>query len=198
MSEQIREARAETESPTVEQDLAAILSAALRHPDLPAGIHNDIMDGLNDLINDGINTASPEFIRAALDRRPVQTGDRPSGGVLERLRASLSTDVDYRPISIERAEALTDRILAYDDDEQTHALIVLLHGLVHAHYAKERPDVEALAMFAAHRGYAKTVHFTEGLREFASLDPDAPDDLRVLSRQYTADEGEDTKQDRSE
>lgn len=82
-------------------------------------------------------------------------------------------DSEYRPLTLERAEALIDRIVINDDDEHAHALIELLNGLAHAYLKKiERPDVEALVLFATRRAYAQTMHFYDCFDEFSGLDSD--------------------------
>ena len=105
---------------------------------------------------------------------------------LERIKAALETPFDYKPITVERAVELADKILAYDNDEQAHQFIELLNGICAAHLARDNrlADVESLVMFAAHQAYSRTIHFTACYGEFAQLDPNSPDDLRLLTRKF--------------
>lgn len=47
-------------------DLAELLAAVMRHPDLPASIHNNLADGLNDAFHEQAAITEPFFIRRAL------------------------------------------------------------------------------------------------------------------------------------
>ena len=52
--------------------LAALLSAVLRHPDLPVRLYNDIMGGINEVYSDSGDernrlAESPEYIALVLD-----------------------------------------------------------------------------------------------------------------------------------
>jgi hypothetical protein len=88
---------------------------------------------------------------------------------------------NYQHITPSQAQALTDQIIQQDEDEQAHAFITLLNGLIAAHYAElaelrgegsEHFDMEGLAREAANRAYSKTFHFNDGATEFTMLDAD--------------------------
>jgi hypothetical protein len=124
--------------------------------------------------------------------QPKAAAARPETA-LDRMQPYIQSNLDYKPITLERAVELTDKIVAYDDDEQVYAFIELLYGICAAHFTKGavgRPDVESLVMEAAQKAYSRTVHFNAALHEFAWLDLSKPDDLRVVTRQFGESEGE--------
>jgi len=102
--------------------------------------------------------------------------------VLQRMQDALSVPFDYKPITHEQAAELADRITHYEDDEVVYALIKLLHGICEAKFHNK--DVEGLVLYAVHRAYSKTVHFSDAYQEFAQLDPNSERDSRVLQRRF--------------
>jgi hypothetical protein len=80
---------------------------------------------------------------------------------------------DYPPISIERAEALVERIIEPCEDEQVLAFIELLHGITFAHLDERmnaphyRVAVESLVIAAVSRAYSLTEDFHTALRSFS-------------------------------
>ncbi len=75
---------------------------------------------------------------------------REARSLLMRRKARAAAAADYQIITEEQARALTDRIIPPDlSDEQAHAFVILLRGIVAAYYAERRGgrhnsgDVEA-------------------------------------------------------
>jgi len=124
------------------------------------------------------------------DPDPPQESESLKESVLKRLQERMKTPLDYQPISVKRARELAEKILNQDDDATVWAFITLLHGITAAHLGKDdgKHDVEGLVIYAVHLGYSLTQHFNFALEEFASLDPDHPDDQRVLERRFTDEE----------
>ena len=130
----------------------------------------------------------PQSSSATGDARPPVTVPVT---VLERMQRYLNREADYLPVTIERAVELTERIVSNDDDEQVLAFLELLNGICAEFYSKDK-DVEGLIMYATHHAYTKTIHFNAALAEFAGLDPNNADELRVLARKFGADASERT------
>jgi hypothetical protein len=182
-------------APTIAERARAIVNNPGRYDEETRhAINNMLRENSKDLADFVRRAESGEEIFDLV--HPLQTSPPPEHP-LSRMRRSLETPFNYRQISEAEVERLTDKILDYDDDEQTWAFIALINGMTGAHYAEragarpsvERPCVEGIAITATHRAFTKTGLFNEGLREFASLNPENPFDARVLGRKYI-DEGE--------
>jgi hypothetical protein len=100
----------------------------------------------------------------------------------------------YEPITLEQALKLTEKIITQGDDDAAHAFIALLHGITAAHYAEKRegyrgPDAEGLVIYATHRAYSRTTHFSDSVSEFTQLDADTFNEIDALRGEYYGEEG---------
>jgi hypothetical protein len=126
---------------------------------------------------------------------PYAAGE-PKGGVretparrdarrlLERSEMLLR-ESDFNPITLGRAAELAAVIIRQGDDEQAHALLVLLDGILWAHYEEKKNhrlsvSVEGIAFEVARVAYSRTELFYDSVREFQQLDADTFREMNVL------------------
>ncbi len=100
----------------------------------------------------------------------------------------------YKPITLDDALGLAEKIIPHDGDEEAYAFITLLHGLAAAAFAERRegyrgPTLEGLVIYATQRAYTRTMHFADGVTEFAYLDPATFEEIDALRSEYFGEEG---------
>ncbi len=135
-------------------DLAELISAVMRHPDLPADLYNDLGDRLNDLFHDGLQVSEPWFVRRALTNAGAEAGahaetpdaEAPdatpdAADYLEARAASLTPD-EARAL----CEDFAFRHAGDSDDESDVADLLLL--LTAAAFKREMDDREGLLLAA--------------------------------------------------
>lgn len=97
-------------------------------------------------------------------------------GTTRRARGR-ADEFKYRLLTLGQAEALVDKFIGTEDDDAAWAFIRLMHGIVARHL--EHGDVEGVAVAAASRAYAKTIHSETAFEQFSMLHPGTPSD-RIL------------------
>lgn len=167
------------------------IAALLEHPDTPADIYNAVAEVVTDL------TARHQLAREVLRVSLPLALDKSQPAVADHAVADEDTqaadvqpsacscrgkgvgDADsYAGITLERAKELADFITNYDDNEQCHALIMLLEGVAHALYHGDRQDVEGLIINAQRAAYTNAPHCNDAFHRFVEL---SEDDLRPVS-----------------
>lgn len=150
----------------------------------------------------------PYFIQECQKRNPAALAegeDRPARQAARDILTRQKRDSDerakyeqtglYKPITFDDAQALALRIVPSDGDEEAHALISLLYGIVAAHYGERHEDykgplVEGLALEAAHRAYTRTMHFSDNANEFSLLSAETFVEIDNLRPEYYGEDQE--------
>jgi hypothetical protein len=127
-------------------DLAEMLSAVMRHPEMPDELYNSIGDWLNDSFHDGLQVSDPSFVARALrnagagSEAPAGTPDA-AADYLETRAASLAPD-EARAL----CEDFAFRHAGGAEDEADIADLLLL--LTAAAFKREMDDREGLLLAA--------------------------------------------------
>ena len=173
---------------------AEALSALLTHPDIPADLYNGIRDHIS-IRDDVVNSSA--YLSLLFDSKSTKATGEASGQsndehlqaeIFEAAKRRRSLDFDYQPITPDEADRLAEQIVPFDEDEIAWAFIRLLHGIAYAGY-KDPQDLERIVDYATRRAYSTTFHHHDSFHEFALINQENSDGLRVLRRDLTESEG---------
>lgn len=187
MSSAATQERADAGGPTVADHIAALLE----HPDTPVALFNAVAEEVTELTSShhlarqvlrvslplALGKSQPAVADHVSDEEGTQAADVQTSACSCRGKGVGDGD-SYAGITLERAKELADFVTNYDDDEQCHALIMLLEGVAHALYHGDRQDVEGLIINAQRAAYANAPHCNEAFHRFVEL---SEDDLRPVS-----------------
>lgn len=121
-----------TKGNTEQTSLADLLSAVLRHPDLPTEIYNDITDSLCGLSDDAIDLTAPEFIARVLSQ--PRGDDAPQTEPPPVDAGQPNADLVFKAVTYEDARRIVNRDSIQSkerSDEEIGDLLALMFCLTY-------------------------------------------------------------------